>query len=213
MVRPLARPAAAEPGGIPGDAQPLHPVAGRDAPRFRVAAGRSGPFRILTVPCGLPRDVRDFATRIAAEAPEHLAKIEYHGIDLDPMVVDAATTFLAGSPIRKPRIVQGNALDPACYGDRPYHCVASTGLGEFLEDDDLGVLYGNVFTALAPGGVFFTSATAFDGKSDALLRTFELRSQYRTRKALERLLAPHAWTSVRFETHPTGLQTFVRAIK
>ena len=136
-----------------------------------------------------------------------------HGIDVDRAVVEAATQFLAASAPRASRIVPGNALETATYGPDGYHFIASTGLGEFLNDADLRILYGNTFAALAPGGTFFTSATAFDRKSDALLRTFELHSHYRTRPDLERLLSAQPWANVEFEPHTSGLQTFVRATK
>jgi hypothetical protein len=175
--------------------------------------GKDEPFRILTVPCGIPRDVRDFAEKIATDSTERLSQIEYTGMDLDSVVCEAAADFLSGSALNSPRILQGNALDASSYEIGRFQFIASTGLGEFLDDEDLTTLYGNAFTALAPGGVFYTSATAFDRKSDALLRTFELNSHYRTRADLQRLLSSQSWASVEFEQHSTGLQTFVRAIK
>ena len=181
--------------------------------KAHLAAGNPAPFRILTVPCGIPRDVCDFEESLAAEGAELLRYVEYDGMDLDPAVVKAAAAFLASSTIKASRIVEGNALDAECYGPLPYHFIASTGLGEFLSDEDLSTFYGNLFEALAPGGTFFTSAAAFDKRSDALLRTFELNSHYRTRADLERLLAPQSWATVEFGQHSTGLQTFVRAIK
>jgi len=177
------------------------------------AAGRPSPFRVLTVPCGLPRDVRDFADQLAAEDPDLPRLIEYEGLDLDPAVVAAANAFLAGSAVPAPNVRQANALDAEAYGPGDHHLIASTGLGEFLKDADLGIFYENVFAALASGGTFFTSATAFDVRSDALLRAFELHSHYRTPADLERLLASQSWASVEFERHPSGLQTFVRALK
>ncbi len=174
---------------------------------------RDAPFRMLTVPCGIPRDVRDFAEQLKAEPPELLQMIEYNGMDLDPAVCTAAENFLAGSVLHMPRIFQGDALEPKCYTREHYHFISSTGLGEFLADDDLVTLYGNAFEALRPGGVFFTSATAFEGKSDALLRSFELHSHYRTRFDLKRLLSGQRWSRIEFERHESGLQTFVRAIR
>lgn len=171
------------------------------------------PFRILTVPCGIPRDVRDFADRWSKEEPELLRRIEYRGVDLDPEVCAAAESFLLGSALHLPLVVRGNALDPRCYSKGQAHFISSTGLGEFLGDDHLATFYTNVFEALAPGGVFFTSATAFDGKSDALLRPFELNSHYRTQRDVERLLSSQRWAQIEFERHDSGLQTFVRATK
>lgn len=175
------------------------------------AGGR--PFHILTTPCGIPRDVRDFAEQVRMERPESLGLIEYHGMDLDPVVCAAAERFLAESALNAPRIAQGNALDATCYVRGQYHFISSTGLGEFLGEDDLATFYAHVFEALAPGGVFFTSATAFEAKSDALLRSFELHSHYRTQFDLECLFGARRWSRVEFERQESGLQTFVRATR
>ncbi|HSI12140.1 MAG TPA: class I SAM-dependent methyltransferase family protein, partial [Chthoniobacter sp.] len=70
---------------------------------------RTTPFRLLTVPCGIPRDVFDFAERLKAEHPERLRRVEYSGMDLDPTVCAAAGNFLAGSALRGARIFPGNA--------------------------------------------------------------------------------------------------------
>lgn len=176
-------------------------------------AGRAEPFRMLTVPCGIPRDVRNFAGQLALQSPELLSQIEYVGMDIDSNVVSAAKVYLVGSAIKAPRIIAGNALNHSDYGEQRYDFIASTGLGEFLPDEDLIAFYGNVFNALAPGGTFFTSAHGREKKSDALLRAFEFNSHYRTRSDLERLLARHPWRAVQFDVHSSGLQTFVRAIK
>jgi hypothetical protein len=59
--------------------------------RALMAYGSDRPFHILTVPCGLPRDVRDFTRSIAA------SQIRYTGLDLDPAVVLAAKEFMSGA--------------------------------------------------------------------------------------------------------------------
>ena len=166
------------------------------------------PFRILTVPCGLPRDVRDFC----AGENARLDQIEYTGLDLDPAVIEAARAFLEGSAVPHPRWIIGNALDAEAYPTPAPHFIASTGLGEFLDDPQLAIFYANAFDALAPGGTFFTSATA-RGASDVLLRAFELDTHYRTRADLERLLSRQLWKTLTFTHDATGLQTFVRATK
>jgi hypothetical protein len=181
--------------------------------KAHLAAGGPEPFRILTVPCGIPRDVRNFAAQIAAQSPELLSRIEYVGMDLDPEVVIAAKAFLDGSAIKASRIIEGNALNRADYGAQRCDFIASTGLGEFLSDEDLSAFYGNVFDALAPNGAFFTSAHGHEKNSDALLRAFEFNSYYRTRFELDRLLARHPWKAVTLDLHSSGLQTFARAIK
>ena len=177
------------------------------------AAKNSQPFRILTVPCGLPRDVRDFATGVAADAPTALRQISYTGIDLDPKVIDAARAFLFGCDVPEPDLRVGNALDPATFQAAPYHFIASTGLGEFLQDEELARFYRNVFDALERGGTFFTSAAAAGTGSKKLLEAFELTARYRTRSDIERALRSLPWTSIEITQDAIGLQTFVRATK
>jgi SAM-dependent methyltransferase len=189
----------------------------RDAMLQAFAAHRatqpSEHFRILTVPCGLPRDVRDFSTLIAQEDPAAPARIAYAGIDLDPEVIEAARAFLADSPIAEPDLRAGNALEASAYPVTPSHFIASTGLGEFLKDEDLARFYQNVFAALAPGGTFFTSAAAAGGGAKSLLEAFELNAQYRSSADIDQILAGQAWDSVEITRDSIGLQTFVRARK
>jgi SAM-dependent methyltransferase len=171
------------------------------------------PFRIMTVPCGLPRDVRDFAAQVATENPAALARIEYTGIDLDPAVIEAARAFLQGSPLRQPQLQVGNALAAADYPPARPHFIASTGFGEFLDDTTLASFYKIVFDVLAPGGTFFTSAAARGRGSDVLLRAFELEIYYRTSADIKRVLATQPWASVQITRDSIGLQTFLRATK
>jgi SAM-dependent methyltransferase len=139
--------------------------------------------------------------------------LEYVGIDLDPEVIAAARTFLKGSPRPHVDWKVGNALEAADYPATPVDFISSTGLGEFLNDEDLATFYRNVFHALAPGGTFFTSAAAKGRGSEVLLRAFELDANYRTRADVKRILAMQSWASVEITQDSVGLQTFVRARK
>ena len=170
-------------------------------------------FRILTVPCGLPRDVCDFAAAIAAEDPSALARIEYTGMDIDPEVIEAARAFLASSVIRDPGLQRGNALNADDFPGSQPQFISSTGLGEFLDDAALATFYQNVFAALPPDGTFFTSAAARGKGSDILLRAFELHVNYRSSGEISRILAMQPWSSIAITRDSVGLQTFVRATK
>jgi SAM-dependent methyltransferase len=165
------------------------------------------PFRILTVPCGIPRDVCDFASSVDGD------RIDYTGLDIDPAVVCTAREFLSRSAIRATRLVEGDALDAATWPEGASDFISSTGLGEFLDDASLQDFYRNVHGALESGGTFYTSAAAREPRSDWLLRSFEFDAHYRAQADLERTLAPLAWRSIDFSHDCTGLQTFVRAVK
>jgi len=186
----------------------------RRALESRLAGDSNGPFRILTIPCGIPRDVRRFSETLLAERPEALAKIEFTGMDIDTEVLAAARDFRIEYSLPEPRWVRGDALDADSYPEGGvFDFISSTGLGEFLDDADLARLYANIHDRLAPGGVFFTSATAREPRSDAMLRAFELHTHYRTRRDVEAILASCAWRDVEFTSDPTGLQTFVFATR
>jgi len=186
----------------------------RQAYREHCASGTAEPFRLLTVPCGLPRDVADFVDSIGSGDAKAPPCIEYTGLDLDPMVLAAARDYLAHSAVPLTHWVEGDALAADSYpGGEKFHFIASTGLGEFLDNTQLAQLYGNIHDRLAPGGVFFTSATSFEPHSDAMRRAFELQTHYRTREDIEPLLAACGWREVRFTYEKTGLQTFVQATK
>lgn len=188
--------------------------ASRDEMRTAFDAHREregvAPFRILTVPCGLPRDVRDCAAGLGQTFRD---RIKYTGLDLDPEASAAAREFLTGTAIAGADLKVGDALDPAAYPATPQHFIASTGLGEFLDDASLACFYQNVFDALAPGGTFFTSAAARGGGSATLLSAFEFEVRYRTREDIKRLLGLQPWEAVEFRHDDVGLQTFVRARK
>ena len=175
--------------------------------------GHAAPFRLMTIPCGIPRDVRDFSDAIIASGPGTVARIEYTGLDLDPEVLAVAEDFLLHSILPSPRWIAGDALNPDSYPKESFHCVASTGLGEFLDDSQLLRFYANVHACLLPGGVFFTSATASEPRSDAMLRAFELHTHYRSSAELEKLVTTLPWREVQYTRDASGLQTFVRAVK
>jgi hypothetical protein len=165
------------------------------------------PFRVLTVPCGLPREVRDFVAEPDREA------VSYTGLDIDPEVIVAAKRFVESSPLDGSRFLCGNALEAASWPQEQFDFISSTGLGEFLDDDPLRQLYTQVHAHLASGGAFFTSATACEPRADWVLRAIELETHYRTQHDLARLLAGQPWRKIEYSHDATGLQTFVRAVK
>jgi SAM-dependent methyltransferase len=170
-------------------------------------------LRVLAIPCGLPRDLLELAESLARDNPQLLARIEYHGMDIDPELLARAREFTAGCPVRSKEFHQGNALLTETFPPGPFHFIVSTGLVEFLERDQLKRFFQNVHDVLAPGGTFFTSATRRERSSEALMRAFELITRYRTPDELDGILGAMPWTKVKLLPHETGLQTFVVAVK
>ena len=170
------------------------------------------PLRVLAVPCGIPRDIVDLARTLQRERPDLLARLAYHGLDIDPQVLDLAAT-LTQQVLPSARYHAGDALVPADYPSGTWHVVVSTGLGEFLRDDELAAFYTIVYDRLESGGTFCTSATARDECSEALLRIGELVTHYRRADEVERLLRQVPWRTLELTVDRTGLQTFVTATK
>ena len=166
------------------------------------------PFRLLTVPCGIPRDVRDFVLSLP---PEQRALVEYSACDIDPEVIAAARDFLAPLSELTAGFHCGDALDSATLPAARFDFIASTGLGEFLDDPRLAVFYANVHHLLARDGAFYTSATAWERRSVWLVKTFELEAHYRDRSTFERLLRSCPWQSLSLWHDATRLQTFALA--
>jgi SAM-dependent methyltransferase len=170
-------------------------------------------LRVLAVPCGIPRDIIELAHDVGTVHPGLLDRLEYHGMDIDPEVLDIARTLTRDAGIHAAHYHVGDALSPTDYPRRPFDVVISTGLGEFLDDDELEVLYRNIYAALDPGGIFYTSATAHDSTSETLLRIAELTTQYRNVQHVKRVLSAFPWKRLAAMCDATGLQTFVTAVK
>jgi putative methyltransferase len=171
------------------------------------------PLRVLAVPCGIPRDIMDLGTTLRAENPGLLARLEYHGLDIDPEVLDVAGGLTRDCGLASVHYHLGNALIPGDYPASRFHVVVSTGLGEFLSDDELAAFYTLVYGVMEPGGTFYTSATSRDQRSDALLRMVELVTHYRRTGEVEQILRQLPWSRLVVTRDSTGLQTFITAIK
>jgi hypothetical protein len=171
------------------------------------------PLRVLAVPCGIPRDIINLSAALQANHPGLLPRIEYHGLDIDPDVLDIAGGLTANCGLGAVEYHRGNALVAGDYPPCRFHVIVSTGLGEFLGDDELAAFYGLVYDAMEPGGTFYTSATAREPRSDALLRMAEVVTQYRQAGAVERILRLCPWSRLSLTPDSTGLQTFVTAVK
>lgn len=168
-------------------------------------------LRVLSVPCGIPRDLVELTRTLTRERPDLLVRLEYHGMDIDPHAIDVAREVTRDCGAATVRVHQGDALNESSYPTGPFDIVVSTGLGEFLDDDELAVFYACVHRVLAPGGTFYTSATRRDHRSDLLLKLAELEIHYRSADDLTRVLGYRPWRRVRFQVDPTGFQTFVTA--
>jgi SAM-dependent methyltransferase len=170
-------------------------------------------LRVLAVPCGIPRDMLELTHTLRTEHPALLDRLEYHGLDVDPEVLDIAETLTRDAGIPAAHYHLGDALSATDYPRRPFDVVISTGLGEFLDDDELNVLYGNIYDVLDPGGIFNTTATAHDSNSETLLQIAEITTRYRNLQHVRGLLSAFPWRRLSTACDATGLQTFITAVK
>lgn len=178
-----------------------------------VAAGRGrlpgSALRVLSVPCGIAREMVEAATRLYAEDPALRGRASFTGIDLDPLPLAASRSLAAGLPGFS--FLRGDAFDPAVY-PRDRDVIVSTGLAEFLSDDEVVRFYAICRESLAPEGVLVTSATRRDRFSDWLMRELaELRARYRDPDEIVRLLRGAGFPHVSARSDGVGLQTLIVA--
>jgi hypothetical protein len=179
------------------------------AARARIA--HDAPFRVLSVPCGIARDLAEVGQVISDETPELYARTTLFGLDLDPQPLELSRRLTRDDAHF--RFMHGDALDPTAYPS-PVDVIVSTGLGEFLDDAAIGRFYGICHGALRPGGVFVTSGMQPDRVAEYLMREIaELHTHYRDRDRLTGMLAGAGFDTVDARQDDVGLQTLIVARK
>lgn len=177
---------------------------------LRAAAAGHG-TRILSVPCGIARDLVGGADDVQLARLGALDGASLLGMDIDPEPL-AMSRELAGQRGAF-EFIQGDALDAAAY-PRRLDLVVSTGLGEFLSDAELTVFYAACHSALKPGGRFVTSGMSRSKLADALLRELaELHTNYRDAGALTAALEAAGFTDVDVKPDRFGLQWLATAVR
>lgn len=179
---------------------------------------RLGPVReqvrVLAVPSGVPRDLREAAETLRTQAPELFAKVRFHAMDLDPEAHELSRPFIAEASLQERfEWHLGDALSAAAY-PKEMDIVTSHGLVDFLSDDKAVRMYRNVRECLRPGGVFITSAMAPFKPTVWLLENLaELRAVYRTRPEIEAIATEAGFTDVSTYHDDVGLLTMLVARK
>ena len=171
----------------------------------------AAPFRVLSLPCGIARDLVLAANRIATDLPAVYARATFFGVDLD-----SAPLELSRELARRNEhffFTQGDALDAKSFPSE-LDVIVSTGLGEFLDNDQLVRFYTNCHERLRVGGVFVTSSMQADRVADYLMRQLaELHTHYRRGDELIRWLYTAGFHEVSTRQDGVGLQTLVVARK
>ena len=178
----------------------------------RKATREGDAIAVLSVPCGIPRELAGAASDVRARLGLLPADVTFYGLDLDTTVLEKACRFMSDSGIQAFRPLSGDALERATYSGT-FDFISCTGLTEFLSDEHVARLFRLLFEVLEPGGRLLTSGMQRRWTSDYLLTLGELRTHYRDAGQLRRLLAPLAFRDVATEADDTGLQTVVIARK
>ncbi|HKY61364.1 MAG TPA: class I SAM-dependent methyltransferase family protein [Gemmatimonadota bacterium] len=176
------------------------------------AAGRQppgAPFRVLSVPCGIARELIEAAEILRAEDPALYRRAVFFGIDLDPRPLEISGRMAGGRG--EFQFLRADALDPSAY-PRGLDIIVSTGFGEFLSDDELVRFYGLCRDALREGGSLVTSGTRRDRLSEYLMRELaELTARYREPAEMVEMLRRAGLQVVSARPDEVGLQTLLAA--
>ena len=169
------------------------------------------PFRVLSVPCGIARDLVLAAHRIATDLPAVYARTTFFGVDLDPVPLELSRQLARSN--EHFFFTRGDALDAQSF-PAELDVIVSTGLGEFLDDDQLVQFFMNCHERLRIGGEFVTSSMQPDRVADYLMRQLaELHTHYRRGDELIRWLHGAGFYEVTTRQDTVGLQTLVVARK
>jgi SAM-dependent methyltransferase len=173
-------------------------------------ASGTGSLDVLSVPCGIPRDLIAGAEKFRSLGGD-LAEVRFHVLDLDADVLNQAKTFAQEHGITL-ITHHGDALNVDTYGG-DFDFITSTGLGEFLDDQKLALLYSIFRKILRPGGVMVTSAMRRQRFSDYLLRLAELHVYYRSAEDLTALARQAEFVQLTTSADERGIQSFLKATK
>jgi SAM-dependent methyltransferase len=169
----------------------------------------TAPFRVLSIPSGIARDLVLASQAVERELPDVYARSTFFGVDLDPAPVELSRD-LAGRDDHY-CFTRGDALDATSFPSE-LDVIVSTGLGEFLNDDLLVQFYRNCHARLRPGGTFVTSSMQPDRVADYLMRQLaELHTHYRRGDEIIRWLHVAGFYQVSARQDDVGLQTLIVA--
>jgi SAM-dependent methyltransferase len=175
---------------------------------------RSAPgdrFRVLSVPCGLPRDLIEAAGQLRRYTPRRFARTRFYGLDIDPAAVNEARGMASNFGFTNFEFICGDAFDAGAYPPS-LDVVSSSGFAEFLEDADLARFYTVCHGALGEGGMLVSSATVCNRLSDYLLKNLaEVSTHYRAETALTRVFSGTPFRNIELRRDADGYQVLIAA--
>ena len=169
------------------------------------------PIVVMSVPCGIARDLFQVAELLQMTEPELYEQVGFIGIDLDPEALELSRTLTEDHPCFNFRCADALGAESLPKGA---DVIVSLGFGEFLSDLQLLGFYRRCRASLNDGGRFITSAMSRDRISDYLARELaELHTNYRSAERLTELLKSAGFAKVRTTRDQVGLQTLAVAEK
>jgi hypothetical protein len=167
------------------------------------------PFRVLSVPCGIARELIESALVLRIEDPALYERSSFFGMDLDSRPLELSQDLAGG--LTNLSFVHSDAFDSTAYPP-DLDLILSAGLGDFLPDDELVRFYAICRGALRDDGRFVTSGMRRDPLADYLMRELgEMRAYYREPGELIGLLRQAGFRDVAARQDAVGLQTLLVA--
>jgi SAM-dependent methyltransferase len=157
----------------------------------------SRPMEVLSVPCGLARELFDVGRSLTQPGGGHTGGVRMTGIDLDGALIDRLNAS-RGALESMLEFRRGDALSAETYPSQTYDVVVSLGFTEFLSDEDAVRFLRLVHDSTKPGGKLVTSGMTRHPLSDYVLRNIaELHAHYRDGPRLEKIAAAAGFAHVR----------------
>ena len=175
----------------------------------RLSGAGAGEIKVLSVPCGIARELAEAADVLGPDPAIPGAAMTFYGMDLDPEPL-ALSRALVGDRADV-TLIEGDAFDPGAY-PAPLDVITSTGFVDFLDDASAGRFFVTCLNALRPGGLLVTSAQQPQRIADYLMRELaELHPYYRGSAQIAGILRDAGFIEVSAQRDKVGLQTLVTA--
>jgi len=186
-----------------------HPAFAGGATLDDHAESTTGRITVVSVPCGIARDLYEVAETLWMIEPDLYDQVDFIGIDLDPEALELSRRLTRDYYTFDFRCA--DALAPQSLPENA-DIIVSLGFGEFLSDDALLDFYRRALASLHAGGRFITSAMNRDRISDYLARELaELHTHYRSTEQLTELLKSAGFGKIQTARDSVGLQTLAVA--
>jgi SAM-dependent methyltransferase len=178
---------------------------------LRRAATEQSELRVISVPCGISRELVEAANRLAVESPTLAGRVRYYGIDLDREPLDLSVALAGGRADFT--LIQGDAFIGTVYPSGA-DVIVSTGFVDFLNDLQATRFYENCRHALRPGGLLVTSAQQPQRVADYLMRELaELQPHYRSAEQITAVVQGAGFGDVAALSDKVGYHSLVTARK